>query len=202
MDVRMAKNWMWAVLASASLVLAAGCSDDNEENAGRVSDMEPGRDNLTLSDAQIARVVMVANEGEVMLGQLGQSRATDRAVRDFNARMVTEHTAARQRLEQRVQEQGLQPEDSPVSMHLQQEVQRMMAALEQTPARSFDLAMMGSQVAAHARTALTADSLLAPQARNTVLIQELQTQRVDVQKHLRDAVDLHNTLFNATASAP
>jgi putative membrane protein len=197
--MRMAKSWMWAVLASASLVLVAGCSEDNvdTDDTGLVADAGPGEEDLNLSDAQIAQVMLVANEGEVMLGQLGQTRATDISVRDFNARMVTEHTAARQRLEQLVQAQGLTPEDSPVSLAMQEEVARMIAALERAPDESFDLAMMGSQVAAHARTAMTADSLLAPQARNTALIQELQTQRGDVQEHLVEAATLHDSLFGA-----
>lgn len=195
--MRMARNWMWAVLASASLVLVAGCSDDDAEETSLVTDAGTGGDELNLTDAQIARVALVANEGEVMLGQLGQSRATAASVRNFNARMVTEHTAARQRLEQLVQEQGLTPEDSPVSQQLQEEVQRMMVALERAPAERFDLAMMGSQVAVHARTAMTADSLLAPQAQNTALIQELRTQRGDVQEHLLDAATLHDSLFDA-----
>ncbi|MFP2907981.1 DUF4142 domain-containing protein [Pyxidicoccus sp. 3LFB2] len=193
----MAKSWMWAVLASASLVLAAGCSDDDDGNGGLIADAGPSDDNLTLTDAQIARVMLVANEGEVQLGELGQSRAASTAVRDFNARMVTEHSAARQRLEQLAQAQGLTPEESPVSLQLQEEVARMRAALARAPAESFDLAMMGSQVAAHARTAMTADSLLAPQARNTALIQELQAQRAHVQEHLVDAVELQETLFSA-----
>jgi putative membrane protein len=189
---------MWAVLASASLVMGVACDDDDssiDAEEGIVADAGPEGENLNLTDAQIVQVVLVANEGEVMLGQEGLDRATNAAVRDFNTRMVNEHTAARQRLEQLAQAQGLTPEDSPVAQHLQQEVARMIAALERSPDASFDLALMGSQVAAHGRTAMTADSLLAPQARNTALVQELQAQRQTVQQHLQEAATLQNTVF-------
>ncbi|NMO15043.1 DUF4142 domain-containing protein [Pyxidicoccus fallax] len=188
------RSWMGAVLVSALLVLGAGCDDDDNNGDTPPPEAAPEVQDLTLSDAQIVRVLVVANEGEVMLGQLGQQRATSAEVRDFNARMVTEHTEAQQRLEQLAQDQGLVPEDSAVSQQLQDEVQRMMETLEAAPADTFDLAMMGSQVAAHARTAMTGDALLMPQVQNTALRQELMTLRRSVQEHLEEGADIHSDL--------
>ncbi|MFP2927101.1 DUF4142 domain-containing protein [Pyxidicoccus sp. 3LG] len=200
--MRNAKGWMWAVLASATVVLSAGCGGNEDTNTNLVTDTDQHEDPLTLTDAQIARVAQVANEGEVMLGELGQARATDPAVRDFNTRMVSEHTAVLQRLNQVLQAQGIQPEDSPVSLQLQEEVQRLMAAVERAPADKFDLAMMEAQLTAHARTALTADAVLAPQAQNAALVQELTAERQSVQAHLREAATLQSTVYDVVFPPP
>lgn len=203
--MRVAKSWWWAVAASAGLAMAAACSsgdtNDSVEQALE-ADAGTGGENIALTDGQIAQVVLVANDGEVMLAQAVLTRAMNASVRDFNTRMVNEHTAARQRVEQLVQAQGIQPQDSPVSQHLQEEVQRLMSALEKTPDAKFDLAAMDAQLTAHARTALTADALLAPQAQNAALQQELQAQRQTVQQHLLEAETLQNTLYGGDAGTP
>ncbi|QSQ25116.1 DUF4142 domain-containing protein [Pyxidicoccus parkwayensis] len=207
--MRMTRSWLWAVAASAGLAAAAACTsggkEDNIETALQVdagADAGMGGENIALTDAEIAQVVLVANDGEVMLAQAILTRAVDASVRDFNTRMVNEHTAARQRAEQMFQAQGIQPKDSVVSQHLQEEVQRLMSALEKAPDAKFDLAAMDAQLTAHARTALTADALLAPQAQNAALQQELQTERVTVQQHLDAAAALQTALYAGDAGTP
>ncbi len=186
--------WKWAVLASV-LTLSAGCSDDDDTGEGTESGNRV--EDLVLNDAQIARVLQVANEGEIQLSQVGLSRATATAARNFATRMVTEHTAARQRLDSLLQAQGLQPADSIVAQQLQEEVQRLVLALEAAQGTAVDLALMDAQLAAHARTAMLGDALLTPQVQNEALAQELRTQRLDVQEHLRDALPIQSDLLDA-----
>ena len=193
--MQVARCWVSAALLGA-LVLMSGCADD-DDNGGAPEERtgDTGGQDLTLTDAQIVRVLVVANEGEVMLGELGQQRATNSAVRDFSTRMVNEHTAARQRLDPLLQSENLQPEESVISQQLQEEVQRMMEALRDLQGERFDLALMDAQVAVHARTAMVGDALLTPQVRNTALSQELQAQRQTVQTHLQDAAAIQADLF-------
>ena len=80
-------------------------------------------------------MLQVANEGEVQLAQFGGPLATDTATRDYNAQMVTEHTAAKQRLDALLQAQGITPQDSPLSLQLQTEVQQLLTILQGPPAR-------------------------------------------------------------------
>jgi putative membrane protein len=203
--MRGARNWWWAVAASAGLAMAAACSSEDTNDsveAALDADAGTGGENIDLTDGQIAQVVLVANDGEVMLAQAVLNRAVDATVRDFNTRMVNEHTAARQRAEQLAQAQGIQLQDSPVAQHLQEEVMRLISALEKTPDAKFDLAAMDAQLTAHARTALTADALLAPQAQNPALQQELQAQRQTVQQHLLEAEALQNTLYGGDGGTP
>jgi putative membrane protein len=187
-----ARFWTYAVVLSA-IAMLAGCSDN--ENNGDTGQTTTGAEDMTLTDAQVARVLEVANDGEVMLSQLAVERATNPTVRDFGDRMVREHTAARQRLTPLIQNQGLQPADSTLSQQLQEELQRIMNQLQNAEGERFDLAFMDAQVAVHARTAMVGDALLTPQAQNQSLVQELRTMRVDVQTHLQDAAAIQAGLF-------
>jgi predicted outer membrane protein len=47
-----------------------------------------------VSEADIAAIVLAANQGEVMTNQVGTTKATVGAVQQFAQQMVTEHSAA------------------------------------------------------------------------------------------------------------
>jgi putative membrane protein len=187
-----ARFWTHVVVLAA-VALLAGCSDD--ENGGGGGTIPTGQEDMMLTDAEILRVLEVANDGEVMLSQLAVQKATSADVRGFAERMVNEHTAARQRLTPLMQNQGLQAVDNNISQQHQEEIQRMMNMLENVQGENFDLAFMDAQVAAHARTAMVGDALLTPQAQNQSLVQELRILRVDVQTHLQEAAAIQAGLF-------
>ncbi|QAT86105.1 hypothetical protein EJ065_4555 [Corallococcus coralloides] len=203
--MRTAKFWMGTLLAGA-LALGYGCgSDANKDPAPQDAPQQQVPDAgtdagvvLTLTDAQIARVLQVANEGEVMLGQYAASVATDQAVIDFNNQMVTEHTAVKQRLDAVLAAEGITPEDSALSLQLQTEVQQLMQILQgpNAPAAgaALDLALLSAQLNAHARTAFIGDSLLTPQATNTALQQELLSERQAVQTHIDEVAELQSAI--------
>ncbi|MBN8228194.1 DUF4142 domain-containing protein [Corallococcus macrosporus] len=202
--MRTAKFWVGTVLAGA-LALGYGCgSDANKDPAPQDAPQQQVPDAgsdagvvLTLTDAQIARVLQVANEGEVMLGQYAAPIATDPSIRAFNEQMVTEHTAVKQRLDALLATEGIVPEDSALSLQLQTEVQQIMLVLQGPNAptgAALDLALISAQLNAHARTAFIGDSLLTPQAANTALKQELENERQAVQMHIDAATDLQSGL--------
>ncbi|MBN9684566.1 MULTISPECIES: DUF4142 domain-containing protein [unclassified Corallococcus] len=203
--MRTAKFWMGTLLAGA-LALGYGCgSEANKDPAPQDVPQQQVPDAgtdagvmLTLTDAQIARVLQVANEGEVMLGQYAAPLATEQAVIDFNNQMVTEHTAVKQRLDGVLAAQGITPEDSPLSLQLQTEVQQLMEVLggpNAPPAGAArDLALISAQLTAHARVAFLADSLLTPQITNPALAQEATSERQAVQMHIDAATALQSPL--------
>ncbi|RKH66631.1 DUF4142 domain-containing protein [Corallococcus interemptor] len=203
--MRTAKFWMGTLLAGA-LALGYGCGSDASkdpvpQDVPQQQLPDAGTDagvNLTLTDAQIARVLQVANEGEVMLGQYAAPLATDEAVRDFNNQMVTEHTAVKQRLDALLAAEGITPEDSPLSLQLQTEVQQLMLILQgpDAPAKgaALDLALISAQLNAHARTAFLADSLLSPQVSSEALAQEALAERQAVQQHIDEAEAIQSDL--------
>ena len=212
-NMRTAKFWMGTLLAGA-LALGYGCGSDatkdpTPQDAPQQQYPDAGTDAgvvLTLTDAQIARVLQVANEGEVMLGQFAAPLATDQAVIDFNNQMVTEHTAVKQRLDALLAAEGITPEDSPLSLQLQADIQQIMQILQgpDAPAKgaALDLALISAQLAAHAKVAFLADGLLAPQISNTALAQEAVSERQAVQMHINEAGDIQSDLVMPPATPP
>ncbi|MHA7631812.1 DUF4142 domain-containing protein [Corallococcus sp. M7] len=211
--MRTAKFWMGTLLAGA-LALGYGCGSDankdpTPQDAPQQQVPDAGTDAgvvLTLTDAQIARVLQVANEGEVMLGQYAAPLATDQAVIDFNNQMVTEHTAVKQRLDALLAAEGITPEDSALSLQLQTEIQQLMLILQgpNAPAAgpALDLALISAQLNAHARTAFIGDSLLSPQATNAALQQELLSERQAVQMHINEASDIQSDIVMPPPATP
>ncbi|RKH81085.1 DUF4142 domain-containing protein [Corallococcus sp. AB045] len=202
--MRTAKFWMGTLLAGA-LALGYGCGseakDPTPQDVPQQQVPDAGTDAgvlLTLTDAQIARVLQVANEGEVMLGQYAAPLATTQAVIDFNNQMVTEHTAVKQRLDAVLADQGITPEDSALSLQLQTEVQELMQVLAgpNAPAAgtALDLALISAQLDAHTQVAFLSDSLLTTQITNTALAQEALTERQAVQQHIDAAGDIQSNL--------
>ncbi|RKH55390.1 DUF4142 domain-containing protein [Corallococcus aberystwythensis] len=197
--MRTAKFWLGTVLAGA-LALGYGCGSNAENPTPQEAPQQDPDAGvvLTLTDAQIARVLQVANEGEVMLGQYAVPLATDPDIRAFNEDMVTKHTAVKQRLDALIAAEGITPEDSALSLQLQTEVQQLMQVLQgpNAPAAgaALDLALISAQINAHARTAFIGDSLLTSQVANTALAQELISEREAVQMHINEATDLQSEL--------
>ncbi|WP_141327601.1 DUF4142 domain-containing protein [Myxococcus faecalis] len=188
------RGWMGALLAGV-VVLATGCMNESSESP------VPGLSTRTveLTDAQILRVMQVANESEIAFGALGQSRASTASVRDFSVKMVTEHTVAREELGLLAVDQELRPADSELSSMLMADAQHMMAEMDSLEGTRFDLALMDVQLALHARTAMLLDSLLLSQSDNEALRQMLMVQRKAVQGHLEEALPIQKALFDAPA---
>ncbi|NNC20755.1 DUF4142 domain-containing protein [Corallococcus exiguus] len=203
--MRTAKFWMGTLLAGA-LALGYGCGseankDPTPQDAPQQQYPDAGTDAgvlLTLTDAQIARVLQVANEGEVMLGQYAAPLATEQAVIDFNNQMVTEHTAVKQRLDAVLAAEGITPEDSALSLQLQTQVQQIMQILAgpNAPAAgaALDQALISAQLGVHTQVGFLSDSLLSTQITNPALAQEALTERQGVQQHINTAADIQSNL--------
>ena len=200
--MRITRTMMGLAMVGTTVMFAGGCGEGNaQDNLVGPQEAAAGQA-MMLTDAQIMGILLTANAGEVMLGQVGQAKATDPTARDFNARMVTMHTEVIQRLEQLGQAQGIAPAESPVSQHLQMTAQRTVELLDAVQGPHFDLSVMDAQVAAHAGTALLGDGLLAQQVQNPALKQELMAIRKTVQMHLQEASNIQVTLFNAYKPHP
>ncbi|MCE9673122.1 DUF4142 domain-containing protein [Myxococcus stipitatus] len=180
------------VLAGVVVLLSA-CTSANSENDAEGLNVQA----VTLSDAQIVRVMQVLNDGEVVLGKMGEARAKATSARDFNAKMVTEHTEARQRLDALSKDQDIMPAESQLSVQLVAEVQGQMRVLSSLEGEAFDQALMDVQVLVHARAAMVMDALVVPQVKDDALAAEAVAERQTVQKHLEEALSIQKTLFEA-----
>jgi|GEM_PF-924990 len=121
-----------------ALLLTASCSREHSGN----KDTEIDDDNR--HDQTFAVEASYSNLAEIKMGELAQSKAVSEEVVQFAERMVTEHTAALQRLRSISNEQGIKIPDTLPAQH--RRVQDEVSALE---GEAFDSAYMHQQIQAH-----------------------------------------------------
>ena len=149
----------------------------------------------TLSDEEIAQVVITVNLGEIQQGQLAQQQATNSEVRRFAEQMVQDHTAANQQLQTHLQALGITPRESPLSQQLAAESNQILTILRSdVGVGAFDLAYMDVQVSLHAKTLFLMDRVLQPQIQRAELRDFALTARGTVQSHLDTAVPLQQDI--------
>lgn len=149
----------------------------------------------SLTDAQIAHVVMTANQGEVDLGNLAKDKAENPDVKAFANDMVTDHSAANEKGNQLTQQISLTPEENDLSTQLKSSVDQSKAKLDSTAAgAAFDKAYIDDQVTAHQTVLDALDNTLIPGAQNAELKTMLQNMRPTVAQHLDRAKQLQTKL--------
>src|SRR6478735_8274161 len=70
------------------------------------------------NDAQIAGIVVAANTVDINAGKLAKSKATNKDVKAFGERMVTDHTGSNKQATALVTKLKVKPEDSDTSKKL------------------------------------------------------------------------------------
>src|SRR6476620_6272240 len=67
------------------------------------------------SDAQIAAIVVTANQTDIDAGKLAESRGKSAEVKAFGKQMVTDHTGVNKQAVALVTKLGVKPEDNPTA---------------------------------------------------------------------------------------
>jgi putative membrane protein len=197
-----------AVLAVAPLFapLAACGNDDNDDNDTNddtgdtdnddTDNDDTDNDNQTaLSDAQIAHVVRTADSGEIAQANAAMPRLTNATVQAFAQRMIDEHTANLQQLDDLVASLDITPLPSDVSQRLQDASDRIVAELGDAAPSAADEVYMRSQVAVHTQVLDLIDDRLLVDVDDNALRSFLQQTRAAVQQHLQQAQDLTDQIF-------
>jgi putative membrane protein len=147
-----------------------------------------------LTDSDIAMIMRVANLGEVREGELARNKATDTAVRDFAAMMVTEHTAQNNKAESELARRDVASSDTDLSRQLDAESGAATERLRSLAGAAFDRAYMDRQVSAHQSLIALIDSKLMPIARKKVVREQLTELRSLADKHLTRAKQIQGSL--------
>src|SRR5689334_5893928 len=93
-----------------------------------------------LSDAEIASVVVVANQIDIDAAKLAQQKSKDAGIRDFASTMITDHTSVIEKASALVKKLGVTPQDNPVSQQLRAGAQKTMHMLKAKSGAAFDKA--------------------------------------------------------------
>jgi len=153
-----------------------------------------------LSDAQIVQITETVDSGEIEQAQLAKTKAKDPKVKQFAARMVTQHTEAKQKGATLAKKAGLTPAESDVAKDLKTQASADLDTLKNTKPADFDAVYMTSQVKAHDAALKLITNRLIPAANDATLKAHLETVRATVEHHFKDATDIQQGLLSSSGT--
>jgi putative membrane protein len=103
-------------------------------------------DEARLTDAQIAGIVIVANQAEIAAGETALRRTQSRSVQSFANRMVDEHAQVNREMATLMQRLAATPQRSAVSDALTVQSRDDLERLDAVDARDFDTTYLDREV--------------------------------------------------------
>lgn len=149
------------------------------------------------NDAQIAAIVVTANQVDIDAGKLAVDRSHSPEVRAFAQTMVTDHTAVNASATDLVQRLKVTPEPNPTAASLQEGGDHNLANLRKLQGTAFDKAYVDHEVSYHEAVIDALDRTLIPGASNADLKALLVKVRPAFVAHLGHAKHLQAKLGQA-----
>lgn len=146
------------------------------------------------SDAQIAAIVVTANQVDIDAGKLALTKSQSKDVKDFAQRMVTDHTGVNKSATELVTKLGVKPEENDTSRSLKQGGDQNLDNLKKQSGAAFDRAYVDHEVVYHQTVLDAMDKTLIPSAKNEELKALLVKVRPAFVAHLEHAKHLQSTL--------
>jgi putative membrane protein len=147
-----------------------------------------------INDAEIAAIVVVANQVDIDAGRLATARATNSTVKAFAERMVGDHTGVNKSAVELVTKLKVTPQDNATSQSLQTAGEKNVAALKSLEGSAFDKAYVDHEVAYHTQVLEALDKILIPNSQNVDLKALLVRVRPAFVAHLNHAKHLQASL--------
>lgn len=140
-----------------------------------------------VNDAEIASIVLTANQVDIDAGKLADSRSTSDDVKAFGRLMVADHTAVNKSATDLAAKLEVTPQDNATSRSLKTEGDKNIAHLETLEGTAFDKAYIDHEVAYHQQVIDALDKTLIPGATNEELKALLVKVRPAFVAHLEHA---------------
>jgi putative membrane protein len=146
------------------------------------------------SDAQIAAIVVTANQVDIDAGKLAQAKSSSQEVKAFGKQMVTDHTGVNKAATDLVTKLKVKPEDNATAQSLKKGGQENVAHLRTLKGADFDKAYVDHEVEYHQAVIDALDKTLIPSAQNGELKALLVKVRPAFVAHLDHAKHLQASL--------
>ena len=146
------------------------------------------------NDAQIASIVVTANQVDIDAGKLATSKASKPDVKAFAQQMVTDHTGVNKQATELVTRLKVTPEDNATSQSLKSGGDTNLATLKGLSGAAFDKAYIDHEVAYHQQVLDAVDKVLIPSASNADLKALLVKVRPAFVAHLEHAKHVQASL--------
>ena len=148
----------------------------------------------TVTDPQIAHIVVTANQVDIDAGKLAAAQGTNPEVKKFGEQMVADHTGVNKSATELVTKLKVKPEDNATSKALKAGGDKNLANLKSLKGAAFDRAYVDNEVAYHQQVLDAVDKTLIPSASNAELKALLVKVRPAFVAHLEHAKHIQSTL--------
>ena len=123
----------------------------------------------TINDAQIAHIVVTANQVDIDAGQIAQSKATNAEVKAFGKMMVSDQTSVNNQATELAAKLKLTLQENPTSQSLKMGGETNVATLKSLSGPAFDKAYIAHEVEYHQAVVDTLTKMLIPNTQNAEL---------------------------------
>ena len=147
-----------------------------------------------INDAQIAHIVVTANQVDVDAGKLAQKMASNAEVKKFGAQMVADHEGVNKQAVALATKLKVTPQDNDTSKGLKAGGDKNVAHLKTLSGAAFDKAYVDQEVAYHQAVLDAIDKTLIPGASNAELKALIVKVRPAIAAHLEHAKHIQSTL--------
>jgi putative membrane protein len=121
------------------------------------------------NDAQIAHIVVTANQVDIDAGKLAESKASNAQVKAFGKQMVTDHSGVNQQAVALAKKLNVTPQDNATSQSLKAGGADNVKKLNGLSGAAFDKAYVDHEIAYHEQVLDAIDKVLVPNAKNEEL---------------------------------
>ena len=146
------------------------------------------------SNGNIAAMLLAANNTDISYAKLVPDHTTNSAVRDYAARMITDHAAVNTAVTELIARTSIEPQENTASLSYRDESTANRALLRRLVGRQFDSTYIANEIAFHTKLLRTLDTMMIPKAQDGQLRQILVLVRPAVSAHLDHAQRLQATL--------
>ena len=146
------------------------------------------------NDAQIAAIVVTANQVDIDAGKLAEANASSKEVKAFAQRMIADHSGVNKAASELVTKLKVKPEANATSDALKKGGDDVLARLRKLKGSAFDAAYVDNEVTYHQRVLDALDKTLIPSAKNGELKALLVKVRPAFVAHLEHARHIRASL--------
>ena len=147
-----------------------------------------------VDDAQIASIVVTANQVDIDAGKLASSMASNPEVKKFGELMAADHAGVNKSATELVTKLKVTPEENATSKALKAGGEKNVANLKSLKGAAFDKAYIDHEVAYHQQVLDALDKTLIPNASNAELKALLVKVRPAFVAHLEHAKMVQSSL--------
>lgn len=143
-----------------------------------------------LSDANIAAIVVAANNADIMYAEMALAKSQDADVRSFATMVKSDHQSVNRAAVELVTRLNVTPVDNQISFDLRDDAETKRLRLRDLEGFAFDSAYAANEVSYHTTVLGAIDAALIPSAQNAELKALLVQVRPAVEAHLGHAKQL------------